>query len=51
MNCSYQDHYCNPSAFDLITKVEDVDVRDAMECRQLCLECVTGHICVLLLFV
>jgi len=38
INCSYQDHYCNPSAFDLITKVEDVDVKDAMECRQLCLD-------------
>jgi len=38
INCSYQDHYCNPSAYDLISKVEDVDVKDAMECRQLCLD-------------
>jgi len=38
MNCSYLDHYCNPSAYDLITKIEDTDVFSPMECRDLCLD-------------
>ena len=50
INCSYQDHYCNPSAFDLITKVEDVDVKNAMECRELCLRYViTGIIFIIII--
>ena len=34
--CSFPDHYCNPTANDLIRKVEDVPVNNAKECQDLC---------------
>ena len=36
LSCTYPDHYCNPTAGDLIRKVEDTAVRTAEECDQLC---------------
>ena len=34
--CTFPDHYCNPTAPDLIRKVEDVSVNSAKECQDLC---------------
>ena len=36
LNCTYPDHYCNPTATDLIRKVEDTAVQSVEECSQLC---------------
>ena len=36
LSCSFPDHYCNPTAPDLIRKVEDVPVNSAKECEDLC---------------
>ena len=36
LSCTYPDHYCNPTALDLIRKVEDVVVETAGECQALC---------------
>ena len=34
--CTYPDHYCNPTAMDLIQKVEDITIEDVEECIVLC---------------
>ena len=34
--CTYPDHYCNPTAMDLIQKVEDRTIQDVEECIDLC---------------
>ena len=36
LSCSFPDYYCNPTAPDLIRKVEDVPVNSAKECQDLC---------------
>ena len=36
LSCSFPDYYCNPTAPDLIRKVEDVSVNSAKECQDLC---------------
>ena len=36
LSCTYPDHYCNPTANDLIRKVEDSAVQSVEECSQLC---------------
>ena len=36
LSCTYPDHYCNPTALDMIRKVEDVVVDTAGECQELC---------------
>ena len=36
LSCTFPDHYCNPTAPDLIRKVEDVTVNNAKECQDLC---------------
>ena len=36
LSCSFPDYYCNPTAPDLIRKVEDVPVTSAKECQDLC---------------
>ena len=36
LSCTFPDHYCNPTAPDLIRKVEDVTVNSAKECHDLC---------------
>ena len=36
LSCTFPDHYCNPTAPDLIRKVEDVTVNSAKECQDLC---------------
>ena len=36
LTCTYPDHYCNPTAGDLLRKVEDTAVRTAEECAELC---------------
>ena len=36
LDCTFPDHYCNPTANDLIKKVEDVSVNSAKECQDLC---------------
>ena len=36
LSCSFPDHYCNPTAPDLIRKVEDIPVNSAKECEDLC---------------
>ena len=36
LSCSFPDYYCNPTAPDLIRKVEDVQVNSAKECQDLC---------------
>ena len=34
--CTYPDHYCNPTAPDLIQKVEDIVIENVWECLALC---------------
>ena len=34
--CTYPDHYCNPTAMDLIQKVEHRTIQDVEECIELC---------------
>ena len=34
--CTYPDHYCNPTAPDLIKKVEDIVIENVWECVALC---------------
>ena len=36
LSCTYPDHYCNPTATDLIRKVEDTTVQSVGECSELC---------------
>ena len=36
LSCTFPDYYCNPTAPDLIRKVEDVSVNSAKECQDLC---------------
>ena len=36
LRCTFPDHYCNPTANDLIKKVEDVTINSASHCRDLC---------------
>jgi len=37
-NCSFPDHYCNPTAVDLIDKIEDQVVTSPQQCRKICIE-------------
>ena len=34
--CTYPDHYCNPTAPDLIKKVEDIVIENVWECLAVC---------------
>ena len=36
LRCTFPDHYCNPTANDLIKKVEDVTITSASHCLELC---------------
>ena len=38
MNCTLTDYFCNPSAADLLEKIEDREVRSAKECHDLCMD-------------
>ena len=38
LKCTFPDHYCNPTAEDLIRKVEDQTITDAAHCKRLCAE-------------
>ena len=38
LTCTFPDHYCNPTADDLIRKVEDQTITDAAHCKRLCAE-------------
>ena len=38
MNCTLTDYFCNPSASDLVEKIEDKEVHSAKECHDICMD-------------
>ena len=38
MNCTLMDYFCNPSAADLVEKIEDKEVHSAKECHDICMD-------------
>ena len=38
LKCTAPDHYCNPTADDLIKKVEDVPIQNVKHCHDICKE-------------
>ena len=35
-NCTYPDYYCNPTANNLIKKVDNIPIQDASTCSDIC---------------